>query len=99
MDIDRLQISLNATVSEMVHWATANKLPLNEKKTKVFTICDKHLSNRIPNDMTFCAKLLGLEIDRELTFQSHVDKLCRKLSQRIGILKSHWTSPGNEAYM
>ena len=52
MDIDRLQISLNATVSEMVHWATANKLPLNEKKTKVFTICDKRLSNRIPNDMT-----------------------------------------------
>ena len=28
-----------------------------------------------------------MEIDRELTFQSHVDKLCKKLSQRIGILK------------
>ena len=31
---------------------------------------------------------LGLEIDRELTFQSHVDRLCiKKPSQRIGILK------------
>ena len=35
MDMDRLQTSLNAAVSETVHWATANKLPLNEKKTKV----------------------------------------------------------------
>ena len=55
MDMDRLQISLNAAVSETVHWATANKLPLNEKKTKVLTICGKRLSNRIPNDIKcFC---------------------------------------------
>ena len=98
MDMDRLQISLNEAVSETVHWATANKLPLNEKKTKVLTICGKRLSNRIPNVIIItvngsqlenaqCAKLLGLEIDRELTFQSHVGKLCKKLSQRIGILK------------
>ena len=31
--------------------------------------------------------LLGLEIDSELSFNSHVEKLCTKLSQRIGILK------------
>ena len=31
---------------------------------------------------------LGLEIERKLTFQSHVEKLCiKKPSQRIGILK------------
>ena len=31
---------------------------------------------------------LGLEIERELTFQSHVERLCiKKPSQRIGILK------------
>ena len=29
----------------------------------------------------------SLEIDRELTFQSHVDRLCKKQSLRIGILK------------
>ena len=70
MDIDRRQISLNAAVSETVHWATANKFPLNEKKTKVLTICGKSLSNRIPNGITSsvngsqlekvgCAKLLS----------------------------------------
>ena len=32
-------------------------------------------------------KLFWLEIDRDLSFNSHVDKLCNKLSQRIGVLK------------
>ena len=32
------------------------------------------------------AKLLGLEIDSELSFTYHVEKLCKKLSQRIGVL-------------
>ena len=44
-----------------------------------------------------CAKLLGLEIDKELTFHSHVDKVCKKLSQRIGILRKirHCQEPIN----
>ena len=32
-------------------------------------------------------KLLGVTIDQELTFKEHVDKLCKKLSQKIGLLK------------
>ena len=90
--MDRLQTSLNAAGS------LGHKLPLNEKKTKVLTICRKRLSNRIRNEIVIsvngsqleniqCAELLGLEIDKELTFYSHVDKLYKNLSQRIGILK------------
>ena len=56
-------------------------LQCNEKKTNVLTICGKRqVSNRTPNDMTIsvngaqlenvqCAKLSGLEFDRELTFE------------------------------
>ena len=36
---------------------------------------------------SLCDKLLGLEIDSELSFTYHVEKLCKKLSQRIGVLK------------
>ena len=36
-----------------------------------------------------CAMLLGLEIDKELTFHLRVDKLYKKQSQRIGILKKN----------
>ena len=38
-------------------------------------------------ELVTSAKLLGLEIDSELLFTSHVEKLCKKLSQRIGVLK------------
>ena len=76
----------------------ANKLPLNETKTKVLTITGKRLLTRIEHDLAIvvngkqlenvqCAKLLGLEIDQELTFIPRIDKLCKKLSQKIGILK------------
>jgi len=73
-------------------------IPLNESKTKVLTVTGKRLSTRIGHDLVVvvngkqlenvrCAKLLGLEIDNELTFIPHVDKICIRLSQRIGILK------------
>ena len=36
--VGTLQDSLNASVSEVVNLAFANKLPLNEKKTKVLLV-------------------------------------------------------------
>ena len=97
-NVDTLQSSLSTAISEVNQWAMANKLPLNETKTKVLTITAKRLLTRIDHDLTIvvngkqlenapCAKLLGLEIDQELTFIPHINKLCKKLSQRIGILK------------
>ena len=93
-----LKSSLTTAISEVDQWATANKLPLNEGKIKVLIITGKRLSTRINHDLAVvvngkqlenvrCAKLLGLEIDHELTFIPHVEKLSKKLSQRIGILK------------
>ena len=32
-------------------------------------------------------KLLGLEIDEELSFSEHITTVCKKVSQRIGLLK------------
>ena len=47
-----LQSSLTTAISERVdQWATANKLPLNEGKTKVLTITGKRLSTRIKHDL------------------------------------------------
>ena len=33
-----------------------------------------------------CEKLLGVNIDSNLTFQTHVESLCKKVSQKIGHL-------------
>ena len=73
-------------------------LPLNEKKAKTLIVTGKRLPSKIDNLPTVelngnviknvnTAKLLGLEIDNELSFVSHVDNVCKRLSQRIGVLK------------
>ena len=75
-NIDTLQSLLSTAISEVNQWAMANKLPLDETKTKVLTIAVKRLLTRIDHDVTIvvngkqlenvhCAKLLGLEIDQE----------------------------------
>ena len=48
-----LSSSLNKSVSEIQLWASANKLPLNEDKTKVLTITGK----------SFVANINGSDID------------------------------------
>ena len=57
----------------------ANVFPTEFLMTLLFLLMDRNLK------IIQCAKLLGLEIDKELTFHSHVDKLFEELSQRIGI--------------
>ena len=67
-------------------------------KAKPRLITDKRLPSKINAKMTLTikgtelklvtsVKLLGLEIDSELSFTSHLKKLCKKLSQRIDVLK------------
>ena len=96
--IDRLEQNLNSSVAEIAEWAASNKLPINESKTKAILITGKRLPSKINYEMALTingtelelvpsVKLLGLEIDSELSFNSHVEKLCKELSQRIGILK------------
>ena len=88
--MSKLQDSLNMAVSEVVSWASANKLPLNEKKTKVLVVTGKRLSSKIDfvpevfigsTKLTnVCsAKLLGLEIDQDLSFSWHVDSSCKSV--------------------
>ena len=105
--IDRLEQNLNSSVAEIAEWAAFNKLPINESKTQAILITGKRLPSKINYEMALTingtklevvpsVKLLDLEIDSELKFNSHVEKLCTKLSQRIGILKKDTILPAHE---
>ena len=96
--IPDLESSLNKSVAEIAQWATINKLPLNEDKTKVLAVTGKRFGVKIdyPLNVTVNgnplknvtnAKLLGLNIDEKLSFEIHVDELCKKLSKRIAVLR------------
>ena len=93
-----LEESLNMCAENIESWSIINKLPLNEGKTKVLTITGKRLAKkimRLPNvkingkqlDNVNCASLLGLKLEEKLTFDAHVEKLCKKMSQHIAVLK------------
>ncbi|PFX17604.1 RNA-directed DNA polymerase from mobile element jockey [Stylophora pistillata] len=97
-NLANLSSSLNKPVSEIQLWALANKLPLNEDKTKVLTITGKRcvadingidivvtVNGKQLNDVD-CATLLGEEIDSKLSFNEHIEKVCKKMASRIAIL-------------
>ena len=85
----------NEMYSNYVTWIRTFK---KKKKTKVLTVKGKRLSTKIDNipEITcngslltnvMNVKLLGLEIDEELSFSEHITTVCKKVSQRIGLLK------------
>ena len=97
-NISNLELSLNSSVSEVQHWANANKLPINESKTKVLLITGKRLAPRIDEklnvtlnnkilDGVYSATLLGLDIDKLLSFDGQIEKVCKKLASRIAVLR------------
>ena len=97
-NISDLGLSLNSSVSEVQHWANANKLPINESKTNVLLITEKRLAPRTEEklnatlsnkilDSVDSTTLLGLDIDKLLSFDGHIEKVCKKLASRIAVLR------------
>ena len=98
-NLAHLDQSLNKSAREIQAWTSVNKLPTNEDKTKVLTITGKRLKSKLnyelsvrtDSDNTLCnvesGALLGLEIDSKLSFNAHVDEICKKLASRIAVLR------------
>ena len=98
-NLAHLDLARNKSVREIQAWVNANKLSINEDKTRVLTITGKRLKSKLncelsvrtDSDNTLCnvesAALLGLEIDSNLSFNAHVDKICKKLASRIAVLR------------
>ena len=97
-NVSELSSSLNKSMSEIELWAKANKLPLNEEKTKLLVITGKRLASKLTEKpminkegrilkVVESATLFGLEIDSKLSFTEHVEKVCKKLASRIAVLR------------
>ena len=96
-----LNQSLSQDLSEVERWARENKMYMNMQKTKVLLVTGKCLRKRMVQDTGKMGvktdnaeieqvanhKLLGMIIDEDLTYEVHVDKLCDKLSKRLGLLR------------
>ena len=89
-DLDQLIYTCNAELATFKAWSDANKLTINFNKTNCLFISNIH--NSLPEasilvedhilDIAHCVKFLGLFIDDELKFDSHIQHICNKVSNR-----------------
>ena len=99
--ISEMRQELTNSFKEVDDWAAANKLPRSEAKSKSALVTGKRFLDKIDQDdlqleipaknghvlvQVYCATVLGLDIDVQLSFTCHVEKVCKKISKRIGIL-------------
>ena len=101
-DIQSLTRCLDSDLDAVNEWASNNRMFINKAKTKSLLVTGKRLRKRLVDDDHPCLnvtiddssivevpshKLLGVTLDRNLTFEPHIDELCKKLSKRLGLLK------------
>ena len=94
-DNDSLIQSLNTELSKIYDWLAVNKLSLNISKTKFMIF--HHPNKLIPQNLqikineTFIERVsefcfLGLVLNENLNWKTHVDKISNKISKYTGIL-------------
>ena len=77
---------LENETSTLNEWFACNYLKSNNDKNKLLVTHDKTVSVNIGDETIISettVKLLGIIIDNKLSFQEHVRKICRKVSQKI----------------
>ena len=92
--IKKIQQLLQNAVNEAIKWFGQNKLTLNINKCNVLIISNKNIVdsiaifiNGVKLPFVKSAKYLGVEIDSKLSWSSHIDGLCKKLSSQLYILR------------
>ena len=99
-DMSCLVDYINPDLARINDWLNVNKLRSHKAKTKHIVIGSSYnLKNKAPNEqndiiMDNCQvsrvekhKCLGVQIDEKLSFDSHIDGICKKASASIGALK------------
>ena len=96
--VDVLSTALNADFQNITEWCIENNMVLNTDKTKVMLIGSnrRHMVNESDvkirvDENTFITsvenqKLLGVHIDKTLSWEAHIDKLCSIIVSRLSLL-------------
>ena len=97
--IQNLALKLNTDMSNLYRWLCANRLILNVPKCNSIIFGTSQRLNKIdktnysieingqPIAQVSETKLLGVILDSTLSFQPHVNQLCKKISRKLGLLK------------
>lgn len=98
-NLKELQNKANITISKIHDWCLKNCMVLNESKTKYILITNYqkrskleftnlHISiGQVPIEQSKEEKLLGVYINENLNWDTHINNLCKKLSSKLMLLK------------
>lgn len=88
---NNLEADFKTVENHMNQWCETNKMTINKRKTQIMTISKKNARNMIYGDFAPASKkemkILGVTINNQLRFDSHIDYIVRKCSQRIYLLR------------
>ena len=98
VDVNSIQLNLSHDLDNLNKWLISNKLTLNTSKTEFMLIGSRQklstLSNplelsinNVPIEHVSSVKSLGIFIDENLRWQTHIDKLSKKVASGIGAIK------------
>jgi len=84
-------------LKQITSWFKSNRLTLNIKKTKWMLMGSTRKTNSTPEleikingdtlERVSSYKYLGVILDSSLSFTDHLDEVCSKMSQRLGLLR------------
>ena len=95
---NNIEVKLNDDLVRVNEWLIANKLTLNSSKTEFMLIGSRQRLSTFqtvpslsigdkPIKQVNYAKSLGVYVDCNLSWNIHIDKLCKKIASGIGALK------------
>lgn len=93
-NLQDLCVVVNRELALMDKWLRCNRLSLNVSKTSYMIISNKNriIDNSVkiddtPLSLTKQAKFLGIFIDDRLSFDDHLNHVCKKVSRSVGVLR------------
>lgn len=98
-NLPAIQQRLQDDINRIADWTSDNKIVINASKTKSLLAIGKRLEKKAPDtnlkltynqseiEQITSQKLLGVRLDNYLSFTEHTDDICKKVSQRIAVLK------------
>ena len=81
--------NLEITTEKMFEWFSFNNLKANASKCHLFLSPYQHFPVNIKGSIiesSNCEKLLGINIDSNFSFEYHINRICRKASQKLHAL-------------
>ena len=100
LDIAVLANNINSGLRNLSNWLTVNKLQFHPLKTKLMVVGSTYILNTKSGDLSNVIsidnnlvsrvtfnKCLGVLLDEKLTFETHIDYICKKACADIGALR------------